>query len=462
MKLSEKGGPPDKKCAIISGVCDRHTESDTTMKKFIHEHYHFIIAATALFAYTIMGGLMNNISSLYLVPVSDTLGVSRTSVSLTQSIRSLATFGANLMFGVIYHKFGFRKLCSFGLLLMGLSFAGLASSQTVISYAIFSVLIGIFDTFGNTASLSKLVNEWFITHRGLVLGLVTASSGIGGSLFSMILSRIIETNGWRQAHLVSGITLVITGVLVFLVIRTKPSDMGLAPYGEGKTEKHGDRTINVSIKSAGLPFDKLKKTPAFYLTLLSCALCACCAYAPFHILIAHLTDHGFTQTEAASLWSIMYLLMAATKILDGYLTDRVGAKIVVIVSTLCMGISCFLYAGTTTFAGAIVPTVLFAIGLPLTSIIPPLSVGEVLGMRSYDNTVGPTLSMCAIASLAMGPLMNLLYQKLGSYDIPMRALLGLSVFSVLFYLFVCRLAEKDKKKYAKETADNLSSFTTTE
>ena len=113
------------------------------MKKFIHEHYHFIIAATALFAYTIMGGLMNNISSLYLVPVSDTLGVSRTSVSLTQSIRSLATFGANLMFGVIYHKFGFRKLCSFGLLLMGLSFAGLASSQTVISYAVFSVLIGI-------------------------------------------------------------------------------------------------------------------------------------------------------------------------------------------------------------------------------------------------------------------------------------------------------------------------------
>ena len=227
------------------------------MKKYIHEHYHIVIAVVALFAYTVFGGLMNNISSLYLVPVSETLGVSRTSVSLTSSIRSVCTFLANMMFGVVYGKFGFRKLCTLGFVVCGLSFAGLGSAQTVITYGIFCALIGIFDTFCNTASLSKLVNEWFESHRGLVLGLVTASSGIGGSLFSMILSGIIEKNGWRMAHIVSGITLIITGVIVFILIRTKPSDMGLEPFNETRRRKKKmvDEKV-LHLKSAGLPFDR--------------------------------------------------------------------------------------------------------------------------------------------------------------------------------------------------------------
>ena len=426
------------------------------MKKYIHEHYHIVIAVVALFAYTVFGGLMNNISSLYLVPVSETLGVSRTSVSLTSSIRSVCTFLANMMFGVVYGKFGFRKLCTLGFVVSGLSFAGLGSAQTVITYGIFCALIGIFDTFCNTASLSKLVNEWFESHRGLVLGLVTASSGIGGSLFSMILSGIIEKNGWRMAHIVSGITLIITGVIVFILIRTKPSDMGLEPFNETRRRKKKmvDEKV-LHLKSAGLPFDRLRKTPAFYLMMLSCVISAAVAYAPFHILIAHLTDNGFSQSQAAQIWSIMYLLMALMKILDGFFSDLVGAKIVMIVSTICCGLSCFLYADVTTFPAAILPTILFAVGLPLTSILQPLSVAAVLGMRSYDNTIGLAMAMSAIASLSMGPVMNALYGKLGSYRIPMKCILLVSVLSVLLYVLVCRMAEKDQKAFDKEEKEKI-------
>lgn len=421
------------------------------MKKYIHEHYHIVIAVVALLAYTVFGGLMNNISSLYLVPVSETLGVSRTSVSLTSSIRSICTFLANMMFGVVYGKFGFRKLCTAGLVICGLAFCGLASAQTVITYGIFCALIGVFDTFCNTASLSKLINEWFETHRGLVLGLVTASSGIGGSLFSMILSGIIESRGWRMAHVISGITLVITGIIVFFLIRTKPSEMGLEPFSDNRRRKRKmvDEKV-LHLKSAGLPFSRLKKTPAFYLMMLSCVISACVAYAPFHILIAHLTDNGLTSAQAAQIWSIMYLLMALMKILDGFFSDLVGARIVLIVSTICCGLSCFLYADVNTFSAAIFPTVLFAIGLPLTSILQPLSVAAVLGMRSYDNTIGLAMAMSAIASLSMGPVMNALYAKLGSYRIPMKCLLIVSIVSVLLYILVCRLADRDKKAYDLE------------
>ena len=436
----------DIACAIM-----RWTKSlkGKVMRKYLHEHYHWVIALVALLSYTVFGGLMNNISSLYLVPVSQSLGVSRTSVSLTSSLRSVCNFCVNMVFGLIYSKFGFRKLCTAGLAICGLAFCGLGSAQSVISYGFFCAMIGIVDTFCNTAALSKLTNEWFISHRGLVLGIVTASSGFGGSLFSMLLSGIMERQGWRRAHTVSGIILLVTALMVFLLIRSSPHDMGLRPFYDG-SQKKSTKKKSLIPREEGLPFEQLKKKPVFYLTLLSCFLSACVAYAPFYILVAHLTDNGLGQNQVAQIWSILFLLMALAKILDGFFCDLVGAKIVVSVSTISCGLACLLFANTRTFAGAMIPTVLLAIGLPLTSILPPLSVGAVLGMKSYDHTVGLAMATAAVASLSTNPIMNALYGALGSYETPLRCLFLLAILSVLLHLLVCRLARRQTENCAAE------------
>ena len=420
------------------------------MKKAIHNNYHWVVAFVALLAYTIYGGLLNNISSLYLVPVSETLQVSRTTISLTSSLRSIGSFTTNLMFGVIYKRFGFRKMATVGLIVIGLAFCGLASAQTVFSYAIFDLLIGLFDATCATASLSKLVNEWFESHRGLVLGVITASSGFGGSLFSILLTNVMEKNSWRAAHLLSGIMTIIGGLCVLALVRSKPSDMGLRPFGEGSGSDDSHKKKAHHPEHLGLPVQRLMKTPTFYLMLLSCVISAACGYAPLHILIAHLCDCGLTQADAAKIQSIMYLLMAIMKILDGYLSDIVGAKIVVIFSTVCCGAACWLFADVTNFQSALLPTVLIAMGLPLTSILQPLSTGAVLGMRSYDTMVGLMLSMVAIAGMSTSPIMNAFYGKLGSYCQPLRAVAFVSVFSIALYLLVCRMAARDQEKYEAE------------
>lgn len=419
------------------------------MKRYFHDHYHWVIAVVALFAYTIYGGLLNNISSLYLVPVSDTLQVTRTAVSLTSSLRSIGSFTTNLMFGVIYKRFGFRKMATVGLIVVGLAFFGLASAQTVFAYAIFSLLIGLFDATCATASLSKLVNEWFESHRGLVLGIITASSGFGGSLFSILLSGVMEKNSWRASHMLSGVMTIIGGLSVLVLVRSRPSDMGLRPFGEGSgSDAHRKKAHHP--EHLGMPVEQLIKRPVFYLILLSSVVCAACAYAPLHILIAHLCDRGLSVAEAARIQSIMYLLMAGMKILDGWLCDVVGAKKVVIFSLLCCGSACWLFAGVTSFSSALLPTILIAMGLPLTSILPPLSTAAVLGMRSYDTMVGLMLSMVAIAGMSMSPIMNAFFCRLGSYNPPLKGMAFVSLLAISLYLLVCRMAQKDQEKYEAE------------
>lgn len=418
------------------------------MKRFVHDNYYWVVAVVALFCYTIYGGILNNTASLYLIPVSEGLGVSRTAVSLTNSLRSVGAFFSNLIFGFVYKKFGFRKLATVGLIVVGLAFFGYASAQTVFAYGLCSVMLGLFDSFCSTSSLSKLVNDWFHEHRGLVFGVITASSGFGGSLFSILLTNVMKKSGWRASHILSAVLMVIAAFCVLVLIRSKPSDIGLKPFGEGKGDAH--KKAKHHPEHLGLPASRLLRTPTFYLMMFNCALSAACAYGPLHILVSHLRDCGFSATDAAKVQSILYLLMAGTKILDGYLSDLVGARIVVIVSLLSCGACCWLYAGVVGMSTVVLPTILFAIGLPLTSILQPLSISAVFGQRSYDTTVGLTMAMVCVAGMSGAPIMNAFYGLLGSYSTPLKGVAVLSVFSTLLYLLICKMADRDIKKFESE------------
>src|SRR3989449_636305 len=87
---------------------------------------------------------------------------------------------------------------------------------------------------GTMASVlgAMVANRWFTERRGLVLGLLTASSATGQLLFLPLLASMVVHLGWRSAVLlVAGVGLVILP-LVALLMRDDPRDVGLRPFGE--------------------------------------------------------------------------------------------------------------------------------------------------------------------------------------------------------------------------------------
>src|SRR5438309_1714563 len=76
-----------------------------------------------------------------------------------------------------------------------------------------------------------VANRWFTERRGLVLGLLTASSATGQLLFLPLLASMVVRLGWRSAVLlVAGVALVVLP-LVALLMRDDPRDVGLRPFG---------------------------------------------------------------------------------------------------------------------------------------------------------------------------------------------------------------------------------------
>lgn len=415
------------------------------MKGLIKKQYHWIIALVILLEMAVYVGMLNNLTGLFTIPVTEDLQISRGSFSLAFSIRNLTGFLSILMSGAIIARYGFRPLSAIAVFVAGFSFLILSLSRNTFTLALGAAVMGLCDGFCTTATASRIVSNWFHRHQGTVLGFVSASTGVGGSILCIILSNTMEHAGWRYAYALGGVGVIVTAVLFFLLVWERPQQLGLRPYGEGHIPRRKQR--KAEDHWIGYPMKELSKKPAFYLMLVATLLSCVCNYIAFNVITPHLQDRGISSIDAASLQSIMLLAMAGTKFLCGALSDWIGAKKVTLLCMIACIVSLFLLCNITGYASALVSVLVFSLALPMTTITIPLLSANLFGYQSHNAAVGIFLSMVSAASMVSSPIVNTLYDVIGSYNpiFFVTAIAGIGVCVIFLILF--RLAAHDRKAY---------------
>lgn len=418
------------------------------MFSFIKKHYHLVIAVLILVELAVYGGIMNNLVSLHLIPVTKELGITRGDFSLSMSARSLVSFASTFFSGVFFLKYGYRRMTPGALFLLALGFGLLGASRNLGMLVLGAVLVGMGEGFCSTAAASRIVNTWFHKRQGLILGLVTASTGLGGSLFSMLLSEIIAASGWRWSYLLSAVLLAAVGVLLVLWVRNRPADMGLRPFGEGS--QHGKKPKKESRDHwPGYEARELYRKPTFYLMCLVVFLSCCCAYVAFTVITAYLQDIGMTVQEAARVQSVMMLALAAAKFICGALSDVLGAKTINLICMVCTALGLWMFTQTQGMAMAMGSAVVFSVGLTLTTITVPLLSSSLFGYHAQGSIIGIFMALIPVASMITSPVVNSIYDRIGSYRPIFQggAVLALAVTGLMLLLFV--LTGNDRKKFEK-------------
>ena len=294
----------------------------------LRKHYHWVIAFVVLIELAVFSGILNNIISVHLIPVTEDLGISRGSLSLALSVRPLVGFFATLFSGIFLVKMGFRKLATVFLAVGAVGLALLGSSQNALMLGIASALMGFSEAFCTTTVASRVVTTWFHSRQGMILGFVTASTGLGGSLFSIILTGVSERGSWRHSYFLCAALTGIVAVLIFLLARNRPEDMGLLPFG-ASAGSHTTKARKASRDHwAGYDTKDVLHKPTFYLTMVVVFFSCICTYAAFSVMVPHLQDCGMNPEDAASVQSIMLLSLAAAKFICGSLSDILGAKFI--------------------------------------------------------------------------------------------------------------------------------------
>lgn len=412
------------------------------MISFLKKHYHWIIAAIVLLQMGTSGGSINNVSSMFLLPITESLGISRGDFSMAYTMRATCAFAITLVTGVLLARFGYRKMIVTFLIVTGLGFVLIANSQNLIVLGVGFAMLGMSEGFGGTAGASRIVSAWFHKYRGTVLGLVTAATGLGGSLMCLVISGWMDRFDWRFAAAGCGVLVVIIAIVMLLTVRNHPGQMGLRPLGEGEqqTKKIADNSWQ------GLTMKQLLRRPAFYMMMVGTFLSCLMIYFAQPVIVPHLQDCGLSEGQAATFQSILMFCMAATKFLTGTLCDHIGAKKVTI---LCLGASAaamLLLANISGLVTAAFAVVLLAIALPLVSVTIPLLSADLFGYQSQGTSASIFIAMMSAAMIIAVPVANKAFDIMNSYRPLYWVSAVATVLLIGMYLFMYVLADRDKKK----------------
>lgn len=415
------------------------------------KHYHWIIATILLIQLGITGGAANNFTGLHLIPVTETLGISRTAFSLSGSIRSLVGMGSTLLSGILIMRLGYRFSLTACLLLTAGAYTVFGLADSFYMLLIGDILVGL--TVGLCSSSGvgapRVISAWFYKHRGTVLGVVTSATGLGGSVLSILQNAMIQNVSWRWSFFSVAILVFGCAVMMALLMRDHPNKMGLKPHGEGEIIEHKKGKHHARLWE-GHSMPELYKKPAFYMMILCTFLSCLGVYLMFSNLSPHLQGQGLTSTEANSIHGMQLFFLAITKLLVGVLCDRLGPKTTTLICLSFAVAGLFLLNIATTFSMAVIAAAVFSVGVPLTGVTVPLLAPDLFGYRSQGHYIGIFMAMISASSILSGIISNSIFDAVGSYHPVIYIAIGLCVLCLIGNLLLYRTAVRDQKKWEAE------------
>jgi MFS family permease len=405
-------------------------------------HLAWIVAAVAFVAAVGAAGFRAT-PGVLITPLQEEFGWSRATISAAVSV-NLLLFGLTSPFAAaLMERFGIRRVVAVALLLVsagsGLTVFMRDSWQLVLCWG---VLVGLGTGSMALAFVATVTGRWFVRHRGVVTGVLTAGGATGQLVFLPVLANLSEAHGWRAAALtVAGAALVVVPLVVWF-LRDHPADVGLPPYGATEVEPRPPATTGAARRAVTALRDA-SKSGTFWLLAGGFAICGLTTnglIGTHFVPAAH--DHGMPETTAASLLALVGIFDIVGTIFSGWLTDRFDAAVLLGVYYGLRGLSLLVLPDL--FAATPHPSMLIFVlfyGLDWVATVPPTialcrekfgaSAPVVFGWVFASHQVG-----AAVAATAAGALRD----SLGTYALAFYAGGAMSIVAAVLSLAIRRPA----------------------
>jgi predicted MFS family arabinose efflux permease len=158
-----------------------------------------------------------------------------------------------------------------------------------------------------------------------VVGILTASVATGQLAFLPLLASLTDHYGWRIALALICVMLGVAAFAVLMVMRDRPSDVGLRPFGDEGTEPLPAPPPNTTpIMAAALgTLRDASKSSVFWILFATFFICGASTNGLIQVhLIPMCLDFGIPQVQAASLLAAMGIFDFFGTIASGWLSDR--------------------------------------------------------------------------------------------------------------------------------------------
>jgi MFS family permease len=286
--------------------------------------YAPVVVAVTFLALLVSAGLRAT-PGVLMAPLELNFGWDRATISFAAAIGIflyglVGPFAAALM-----QSIGIRRTMVAGLTLMSVAtFSSLWMREPWHYVLSWGLLSGIGS--GAVASVlgAAVVNRWFATRQGLVMGMLSASTATGALIFLPLLAWLAREGAWRPVVLAVSIASALLVPLALLLVPEHPGDVGTLRHGETP-----ESAPPSAMKQAGTPalafqaLGRAARQPVFWLLFGTFFVCGLTTNGLIGThMIAFCGDHGIPPVRAAGLLSLMGLFDLFGTTASGWLTDR--------------------------------------------------------------------------------------------------------------------------------------------
>ncbi len=363
--------------------------------------YGWVIVAAGIVMTCVGIGSMLSLG-VFLQPMSEAMGWSRSGISLAAMLNFLCMGVGSFVWGALSDRFGTRVVVLSGGILLGAGLVAASQAATLGQFQLlFGVIVGV--AAGSFyAPMTATTTRWFTEHRSLAVALVSAGLGLGSMTVAPLAAWIITTYDWRVAMLTIGDLAWLLLVPAALLVRNPPVPAVAAPAPGAVAAR--EFTVAEALR-----------TPQFAAIALTHFACCAAHSGPIFHMVTNAIDHGVSAMAATTVLGAAGLASLSGRVICGLLADRLGAKRVLIVGLAIQAVAVSLYLVTRELAGFYALALMFGLAyggvMPLYAIV----VREYFGARIMGATFG-AVAFASTLGMALGPwLGGVLYDSFGSY-----------------------------------------------
>jgi len=361
--------------------------------------YHWAIVAAVFLMYAATIGVVVNTFSVFGPAMMKDLGISASSLQLSNFCGSMVGLVTGIYIGRIMKKLGIRLVMPVFSLIMCAGFAMRAMVNSLPGLIACGVIISFGMTGVSTIPGGMLINNWFTEKKGLASGIAFSGSVVGGLILVQLSNFLLIQLGWRTAILiVAAIAALILMPVTLFIVRENPQDKGLVPLGSENGAAQSSAAIT------GIRAKAYYKTASFYLLAFTGFAINLCGMGTLNNLTICLqSEYGHSASITANVYSVCMAVQIGGKFLLGAIYDKKGLRFGSFYNLFFYLLTTVLFMFSANVPVALLLGAVYGISSSMTTVTLPYLCALVVGRRNYSDIYG-IISVFYGLGGALGPV----------------------------------------------------------
>ncbi len=341
----------------------------------------------------------------------------RAAVSLAFTIHNIVGALWLPAWGRLIDRFGARHVilpmsALYGLLLLSARWLG----HSIWHFYLFYAVLGVAVVSQGPVAYGVVISHWFNRRRGLALGMMGLSIGIGAFTVPLLAQRLIPLMGWRAAYAVFGAGVLLLSIpAVAVLLRDDPAECGLQQDGE-EAPASGGATVPAL---EGMSWNEIWHSPTFWIMIVVFSVTGASVHAGILHMPALLTDRGLTAGRAALASSVIGISLMMGRVSCGYLLDYFFAPYIAVFffGASAAGLA-ILWTGQ---SGVMALAAAFLVGLGMGSEVELMAylMSRYFGLRAFASAYGHVFAAFMISGALGTLMMGAGFDRFHSYSVPL-------------------------------------------